>query len=96
MKTGTELITEERARVIEKEKFTPQHDHQYQNDELLQAACVYISASSRFELGVDASWPFDAEWFKATTRVRNLVKAGQFIAAEIDRLQAEPDQGEAV
>ena len=66
-----------------------------ENDELLQAACVYISASSKFELGVDASWPFDAEWFKPTTRVRNLVKAGQFIAAEIDRLQSEKGQGEA-
>jgi hypothetical protein len=87
MKTGIELIADERKRVVNEEGFTPHQDKQYDNDELLQAACVYISTSSKFELGVDASWPFDAEWFKPTTRVRNLVKAGQFIAAEIDRLQ---------
>jgi hypothetical protein len=34
------------------------------------------------------SWPWDAEWWKPSPdSVRNLVKAGALIAAEIDRLQ---------
>jgi hypothetical protein len=34
-------------------------------------------------------WPWDAEWWRPTPddRVRELVKAGALIAAEIDRLQ---------
>lgn len=35
----------------------------------------------------DGEWPFDAEWWKPSNDpVRNLVKAGALIAAEIDRL----------
>ena len=34
------------------------------------------------------TWPFDAIWLKLTDDpIRNLVKAGALIAAEIDRLQ---------
>lgn len=34
------------------------------------------------------SWPWDEEWWKPSEDpVRNLVKAGALIAAEIDRLQ---------
>jgi len=35
------------------------------------------------------TWPWDNEWYKPTpeNRVRQLVKAGALIAAEIDRLQ---------
>lgn len=38
---------------------------------------------------VPALWPWDAKWWKPTpdNRVRELVKAGALIAAEIDRLQ---------
>ena len=36
-------------------------------------------------------WPFDAEWFKLKPDdpIRNLVKAGALLAAEIDRLQRQ-------
>lgn len=35
-----------------------------------------------------ASWPFDASWWKPSNDpIRNLIKAGALIAAEIDRLQ---------
>jgi len=33
-------------------------------------------------------WGWKREWFKPKTRIRNLVRAGALIAAEIDRLQA--------
>lgn len=43
-------------------------------------------------------WPWDAEWWKPVPqdRVRELVKAGALIAAEIDRLQRSPDGPNAV
>jgi hypothetical protein len=33
-------------------------------------------------------WPWSFEWWKPKDRIRNLVRAGALIAAEIDRLQA--------
>ena len=38
-------------------------------------------------------WPWDLEWFKPSPydRIRELVKAGALIAAEIDRLQNIPE-----
>ena len=39
-------------------------------------------------------WPWDATWWKPTpeNRIRELVKAGALIAAEIDRLQRSSSQ----
>ena len=103
MKTGAELITDERQRQIEKEGWTPEHD-----DEQKVALCV---AGASYALDVAARlaltdwdsefwsdsyqkiareyWPWDAEWWKPTPQdnIRELVKAGALIAAEIDRLQ---------
>jgi len=40
------------------------------------------------------TWPWDEEWWKPTTRRRNLVKAAALIIAEIDRLDRLALQGE--
>ena len=53
-------------------------------------------------IDVPAAWPFRSVWFRPcpTDRVRELVKAGALIAAEIDRLQrtasavADCDEGD--
>lgn len=114
MKTGSELISEERQRQIEKEGFTPGHDDDSFHDEgqLARAAVCYASPVLIFEVDdggksiiFNDPWPqdWDLEWDKRRTepyghilanenlsgveRVRNLVKAGALIAAEIDRLQ---------
>lgn len=34
-------------------------------------------------------WPWDESWWKPEDPIRNLVKAGALIAAEIDRLQRD-------
>ena len=104
MKTGIELIAEERQRQIDVEGWTKEHDAQHKNDELAKAAIcyadpnVYYHQESRylkFRMPNDF-WPkqWDIHWFKPTDRIRDLVKAGALIAAEIDRLQAQ--KGEAV
>ena len=36
---------------------------------------------------VRTAWPWHRQWWKPDTRIRNLVKAGALIAAEIDRLK---------
>jgi hypothetical protein len=92
MKTGVELIADERARQISVEGWTPEHDDKHDKEELTAAACCYamppdVLAALSEMLG--RLWPWDVEWFKPTphNRVRDLVKAGALIAAEIDRLQ---------
>lgn len=80
MKTGVELITEERQRQIDVEGWSAEHDDKNNNDVSLSgAAAAYLTNDIDF-------WPWDEEWYKPTSRVRDLVKAGALIAAEIDRL----------
>jgi len=42
MKTGIELITEERERQISKEDWTPEHDDLHNHRELARAGCAYV------------------------------------------------------
>jgi hypothetical protein len=89
---GADLIYSERLRQIEKEEWTKAHDDRYVNDELLKASTCYIGVSitnpderATREDVLEVIWPWDEEWFKPTTFIRNLTKAGALIAAEIDR-----------
>lgn len=103
MKTAIELISKERQRQVEKEGWTQQHDDFYHNGSMalaLASASYALDVASR-ESTWDESWkkiykeyadkifPFDREFFKPTPNdtIRQLVKAGALIAAEIDRLQ---------
>lgn len=94
MKTGIELIKEERGRQLMPkssggEGWTSEHDDSHVTDELTQAAICYAVQSSKFDLGAsEVPWPWEPRhWKPCKDRVRNLVKAGALIAAEIDRLQ---------
>jgi hypothetical protein len=102
MKTGIELIAEERQRQIEVEGWTPEHDDRHTKGELAMAAAAYASrpniiVSVGKHDGVFITikrgclWPFGGKDFKPSyydDRIRELVKAGALIVAEIDRLQA--------
>lgn len=93
--TGAELIAVERERQIYDEGWTQEHDDEHRGGELSQAAIcyAYISAfvpMSRMpsSLEIPTAWPWDEEWWKPSSDpIRNLVKAGALICAEIDRLQ---------
>lgn len=103
MKTGIELITDERFRQVAKEGWTPEHDDTHKNGELIEAAGIYAMVASAEVRGSTASewpfgmvisgelimqWPWDEKWYKPSDDpIRNLVRAGALIAAEIDRLQ---------
>ena len=95
--TGTDLIAAERQRQIDAEGFTLAHDAEHTKRELLDAARAYLGAArfaDRFQRPMDAGarqrdtyWPWDESWWKPSADpIRNLVKAGALIAAEIDRL----------
>ena len=95
MKTGIELIADERTRQVAEEGWTPEHDAGHTDGELADAAACY--AMTEYERAVSELyhdrryylWPFNEESWKPSPndRIRELVKAGALIAAEIDRLQ---------
>lgn len=105
MKSGIELITEERQRQIDVEGFTASHDEEHFGQSLALAAACYARPYD-LEIGVKNAmgfkgtvhraydWPWDMKWWRPTPndRVRELSKAGALIAAEIDRLQAEKEK----
>jgi hypothetical protein len=93
--SGAELIAAERQRQIDVERWTPEHDAEHTGGELLAAAECYLAHVQEGSPCYDEDsyaathWPWDHSWWKpADDPVRNLVKAGALIAAELDRLQA--------
>lgn len=84
--TGAALITAERRRQITAEGWMPEHDAEHADDELARAAACYAMPDRYRELRL---WPWRPGWWKPSPddRVRELVKAGALIAAEIDRLR---------
>ena len=88
---GCHLIMAERQRQIDVEHWTASHDDQeHYEGELLRAAMAYLKVVHHPDRYVDSppdNWPWDAKWWKPSDPIRDLVKAGALIAAEIDRLQ---------
>ena len=90
MKTGIEIIAEERTRQIEIEGWTSDNDDKYVDEQLAEAAASYAlphlwrTSPDRIPI----TWPFHNRWGKPTPddRVKELAKAGALIAAEIDRI----------
>jgi hypothetical protein len=97
---GAEMILSERRRAVTVEGWTPEHDDQHTNGELAWAAVCYAApgcvgkpngSNGGFGLSFVDPWPnrWDKSWDKRKKhdRIKQLVIAGQFIAAEIDRLK---------
>lgn len=95
VKTGPSLIAAERQRQIDVEGYQPEADAAWTDGQLAAAAVCYASTAKMREKGqinVYECWPrgFDPNMFKPSpdNRLRDLVKAGALIAAEIDRIIA--------
>lgn len=95
--SGVNLIFAERERQKFDEGWTAEHDAEHAYGELADAAASYamtsdtratITAVCMERDGLPPTWPWDKQWWKPTpdNRIRELVKAGALIAAEIDRL----------
>ena len=85
MKTGLEIIVEERIEQIENHGYDADHDDKHVNGEMLKLALYFITGDEDF---YPYGWvtPIKAEVFKKD-RINQLAIAGAMIAAEIDRLQ---------
>ena len=100
MKTGVEIIAEERQRQLSFEGWSDEHDDKYKSEELARAAAVYAlpdRVREKLRNGKPKLFPFSVNWWKPASfsekdgryildRKRQLAKAGALIAAEIDRL----------
>src|SRR6185437_2347405 len=95
---GAELIAAERERQVSVEGWTSKHDDNHCTDELARAAEAYIVIAwaqiqrlhwrwLRYEDRRRWPWGVNEMPEPKPDPVRNLVKAGALIAAEIDRLQ---------
>lgn len=99
MITGIEMIAAERSRQTAVEGWTPEHDDMHDRGQLADAARAYVTMTPRTPDGKSrisgVSWPWSLSWWKPSpdNRVRELVKAGALIAAEIDRLERRKARG---
>ena len=88
--TGLDLIAIERFRQVDQEGYSPEHDDHHVPDELVWAAICYATppVRRRYYGPPLREWPWKmGDWKPAPDdRIRELVKAGALIAAEIDRL----------
>lgn len=84
MKTGIELITQERDEQINKHGFDVANDEYYSDNELIKAALFAINPD-QFE------WPYNwdekfRDKIKGKTLIERLAVAGAFMAARIDQV----------
>jgi hypothetical protein len=97
---GALMIAVERLRQIDELGWSAEHDDEHENNGQLIAAAMCYARHVWLHDGPDAdpdiTWPWYSEddgaefiewWHPSADPVRNLVKAGALIAAEIDRLE---------
>lgn len=84
---GVSLIAAERRRQIDIEGWASEHDDGHIPGALVDAAACYLDVPYMDASSYTPSrWPWEPDsWKPAGDPVRNLVKAGALIAAEIDR-----------
>ena len=90
MRNGVEMIAAERARQVSKEGWTPEHDAQHTRGQLGELAAYYCAKGPQEWL---ESVVYPAQWYMNAGKrqgfpmptLRDLMKAGALIAAEIDR-----------
>ncbi len=97
--SGVELILLERLRQIQGEGWNAAHDDEHTDGGMADAAACYASLAAEQVRGEDnpcadreppIEWPWETSWWKPKDDpIRNLVRAGALIAAEIDRQQRE-------
>src|SRR5262245_34296104 len=95
MLDAVNLIAKERWRQMAVEGWSPEHDDEHNCDEMAMAAACYalpLDTANHHSLRMEL-WPWSDGWWKPTPddRIRQLVKAGALIVAEIERLQREAE-----
>lgn len=95
--TGIEEIAKERDRQINDEGWTEKHDDTHTAGELASAGAAYAAYAAKKPGHAAMLWPWNGKngggysvpngYKPELDTIRNLVKAGALIAAEIDRIK---------
>lgn len=91
-------VLTERARQVNVEGWTPEHDDEHDEGEMASAAAAYAAHACGWNDGaVRDLWPpqWHLKWLKPTTPRGDLVKAGALILAEIERRDRAGDDNAA-
>lgn len=87
IKTGAELITEERNRQIKEEGYTLNYDKEHNDVKALATFAIsYVYSAIGSKREALKACPFILPYFKPKTTESDLKRAGALIAAAIDRL----------
>jgi len=98
-KTGAQLIALERIRQTKVLGWTAQYDDGHARGEIAAAGALYAMHAAGFKYVIATEgmresishpvpvWPWAPSYWKPTSPLRDLIKAGALIAAEIDRRQ---------
>jgi hypothetical protein len=90
MKSGIELIAQERAEQVEKHGWNSNHDASHRYGELAKMAALLAVNGTDAKI-IEQDEPYGDSWGLVSKlskdRVHQLKVAGALIAAEIDRLQ---------
>lgn len=86
--TAVQLIAEKHRTNREHKGYTPEHDDEHISGELADAAIAFIMQDLQGIKNAKDWWPFEEDqWNPSDDPIRNLVKAGALIVAEIERRQ---------
>lgn len=97
MKTAIELITDERKRQIEVKGYTQDLDDRINSHGSLAGGASVYAMPMVYRGGIIRLWPWSPEVYKPSEdyegrgRIKELVKAGELIVAEIERLQRKEE-----
>ncbi len=96
MKTGIQLITEERQRQISEQGWTSHHDDCHIHGELRLAGQFYAMRGINAASEMPSGWPWQKKWWKPSDdEIHNLTKAGALFLAESDRFMRAGRDGAA-
>lgn len=91
---GQQLIDRERQRQISVEGWSLSHDDQHGAAVLSAAAQCYLNADDEHSVR-PKDWPWDGEWWKPKTKMKNLVRAGALFKAASEVSVRAGDQQES-
>ncbi|AFM76129.1 hypothetical protein F859_gp33 [Enterobacteria phage mEp390] len=89
LSNAVQSVISERQRQQSVEGWTPEHDDQYGESQLLWASSCYVLNTIHSFNRIPLDWPWAPEWWKPTNPRRDLVKAGALILAEIERIDRQ-------
>ena len=96
MSNAMELFKAERQRQINVEGWTPGHDDEHADGEMMRAAMIYLHHGTDKQAdtanGVPIGWPWSIEWWKPKDRRSNLIRAGALMLAERERIVRAHDK----